>query len=280
MVSSAVIITSDDLGRWPEVNDAVMAGYDAGVISSAGLRVNGQAARSAIVSASMRSGLGVGLHLVLCEGSSTLPRHDIPNLVDAGGRFVSRPLEAAWLYRRGGGLRDELAAEIRAQVERFLSSGLYLTHVSSTYDLHLHPTILGILKDLALEYPLWAIRKPCGKAWKWSRRYNTPGWQTALENSVMRPVLGYGRLRSRCFKGPDRVEPLSRTRPITEHSVVERLNSLKSGVTEFVCHPGSFLRRYDGIGEAAVLTSPMVRASLEANDDVDLISYREVTEGN
>ncbi len=106
----AVIITADDFGLLPEVNDAVLEGYDNGVVSSAGLRVTSTASASAVVSASLRPGLGVGLHLVLCEGQATLPRRHISNLVNSAGRFVERPLEAAWLYRRRGGLRNELKA--------------------------------------------------------------------------------------------------------------------------------------------------------------------------
>ena len=56
-----LIITADDFGLWPEINDAVMAGYDAGIITSASLRVTGREAHSAAVSATMRPGLGVGL---------------------------------------------------------------------------------------------------------------------------------------------------------------------------------------------------------------------------
>jgi predicted glycoside hydrolase/deacetylase ChbG (UPF0249 family) len=278
MADKGIIITADDLGMYPEVNDAVMDGYDSGIISSTGLRVNGPASRSAMVSASMRSGLGTGLHLVLCEGTSTLPRRHIPNLVDAGGRFVDRPLEAMWLYRRGGGLKQELRAEIRAQVEKFLSGGLVLSYVSSSYGLHLLPSVLSILRELSLEYPIWAMRKPCGPTWKYSREFVVGDWERRAENAAMRPALAWGRLRSGRFRGPDRVEILGRHRPVTEGGMVELLASLKSGVTELVCHPGSLLPRYDGMGEAAALTSPMVRKELAAREDIDLVSYRDISE--
>lgn len=273
-----VIITADDLGRWPEVNDAVMAGYDAGIITGSGLRVSAPASHSAMVSAAMRPGLAVGLHLVLCNGEATMPRKHISNLVDNAGNFCRRPLEAAWLYRRSGGLRDELRIEIRAQIEKFLTSGLFLSHISSAYNLHLHPTVLSILKEMAREYPLSAIRKPCKNLWSWSQRYSPPGWQRSLETKLMRPVIGWGRVRSGMFVGPDRVEPLSPERPVTEYSVAERLSKVGAGVTEFVCYPGSLAARYDGAGEEAVITSKTVRAAVEARD-YELISYRDLAEG-
>jgi predicted glycoside hydrolase/deacetylase ChbG (UPF0249 family) len=274
----AVIITADDLGLWPEINDAVMAGYDSGVISSASLRVTAPASHAAMVSLATRPGLCVGLQLVLCDGRATLPRKHIANLVDNTGTFVTRPLEAAWLYRRRGPLRDELKAEIRAQIEKFLSSGLFLSHIAGSFNLHLHPTVVSILKELASDYPISAIRKPCNVLWRASQRYTAPGWQRAVETLLMGRVIRKGRRRSGVFLGPDRVEPLCPARPVTEHEVALRIRSVKPGLTEFVCHPGSLASRYDGIGDAAVVTSPTVRAAL-GESGVEVVSYRDLAEG-
>jgi predicted glycoside hydrolase/deacetylase ChbG (UPF0249 family) len=275
----AIIITADDLGLWPEVNDAIIAGYDAGIVSSTSLRVSAPAAHSAMVSLGMRPGLGVGLQLVLCNGKSTLPRKHIPSLVDSAGYFPEHPLEAGWLYRRRGGLRNALEAEMRAQIEKFLSSGLFMTHITSAENLHLQPTVLSILKGLAKDYPISALRKPCAEVWKGSRRYLAPGWRKSAETALMRPVMGWGRLRSGMFLGPDRVQMLSDERPVTEHAVAKRLQSAKRGITEFVCHPGSLAGIYDGSGEQAAVTSPIVRQAL--NDaPFEVISYRDLAEGS
>lgn len=274
----AVIITADDLGLWPEINDAVMAGYDAGIITTAGLRVSAPAADSAMVSAAMRPNLDVGLHLVLCDGRSTLPHRHVPNLVDSSGRFVERPLEAAWMYRMRGGLRDELRAEIRAQIEKFLSVGLFLGYVSSHYNLHLVPSVLSIVEELASEYAISAIRKPPGPVWRTCQSYMTPAWQRMMERVLIRPVLAKGNRRSTAFLGPDRVELLFPTRPVTEHDVAQRLRSVREGLTEFICHPGSLGAQFDGAGEQAVVTSRTVREAIAAAG-VEVTSYRELAEG-
>jgi len=274
----AVIITADDLGLWPEVNAAVLAGYDNGVISSASLRVSAPASHSAMVAAAGRPGLGVGLQLVLCDGRATLPHRHIPNLVDRSGFFVPRPLEAAWLYREKTGLREELKAEIRAQIEKFLAAGLFLSFVTGHYYLHLHPTVLSILEELACDYPISAIRKPCGRIWPWTEKVTVPVWQRLVERWAMRPVLAWGRVRSRSFVGPDRVEPLALERPVTEHAVARRLRRVRRGVTELVCHPGSLAPQYDGTGERAAVTSETVREAIE-DAGIELISYRAIAEG-
>ena len=278
MSSRSVIITVDDLGRWPEINDAVMSGYDAGIVTSASLRVSAPASHSAMVSCGMRPNLGVGLHLVLCDGQSTLPHRHIPNLVDSSGNFVNRPLEAAWLYRRRGGLRAELKAEIRAQIERFLSSGLFLSHISSHFNLHLQPAVLSIIKELAIDYPISAIRKPVSPLWRSSQPLAMTAFQRRAERALVRPVLGWGKLRSRAFLGPDHVAVLCDTRPVTEDVVARRLRSVRRGITEFVCHAGSLETQYDGIGEMAALTSQTVRQAIE-EANLEMISYRELAEG-
>lgn len=272
-----LILTADDFGLWPEINDAVIAGYENGVVSSTSLRVSATASHSAAVAARIRPGLAVGLQLVLCDGHSTLPRRHIRDLVDSSGRFVERPLEAAWLYRSRGGLRDQLKAEIRAQVEKFLSTGLYLSFIAGHYNMHLHPTVLSLLKELADDYPIFALRRPCTSLVAYDKRTSVGNFEARVEKSLIGAMVRYGGVRARGFVGPDRVDVLCPTRPATEGGVAERLRKLSGGVTELVCRPGSMLPQYDGVAEAAVVTSRRVRDALTASG-AELISYRTLFE--
>ena len=277
MKKPRLILTADDFGLWPEINDAVIAGYESGVISSASLRVSATASHSAAVAARIRPGLSVGLQLVICDGHATLPRRHIRDLVDSSGRFVDRPLEAAWLYRRRGGLRDQLKAEIRAQIEKFLSTGLYLSFVSSHYNLHLHPAVLSLLKELAEDYPVLALRRPCTRLVAYDKRAGAAGIEARIETTLVGAMVRYGGWRARGFVGPDRVDALSIARPATEGAVAARLGALGGGVTELVCHPGSLLPQFDGVAEAAVVTSRRVRDALTASS-AELVSYRTLFE--
>ncbi len=150
-----------------------------------------------------------------------------------------------------------------------------MTHISGHHHLHLHPSVLSIIKELAEEYPIPALRKPCGKLIALEGRRMLPPWQRRVEVFTLRRMAGWGRLRSRAFPGVDRVEALCVERPATEYALIERLASIGDGITEFVCHPGSLLPRYDGIGEAAVVTSAVVRSAFEEHG-IDLCSYRAV----
>jgi len=277
MKKRRLIVTADDFGLWPEIDDAVVAGYESGVVTGASLRVSATSSHSAAVAARIRPGLSVGLQLVLCDGHSTLPRRHIHDLVDSSGRFVGRPVEAAWHYRRSGGLREQLRAEIRAQVEKFLSTGLYLSFVSSHYNLHLHPTVLSLLKELAQDYPIHALRRPCTRLVEYERYLGPAGFEARVENSLIGTMVRYGGLRARRFVSPDRVEVLCPERPATEGTVVARLASLPRGTTELVCHPGSLLPQFDGVAEAAIVTSRRVRDALTGSG-AEMISYRTLFE--
>lgn len=277
MKKRRLILTADDFGLWPEVNDAVIAGYESGVISSASLRVSATASHSAAVAARIRPGLSVGLQLVLSGGNSTLPRRHIRDLVDSSGRFVERPLEAVWHYRRRGGLREQLKSEIRAQIEKFLSTGLSLSFVSSHHNLHLQPSILSLLKELAEDYPVLALRRPCTRLVQYEKSSGVGGIEGRVETALIGAMVRYGGMRARGFVGPDRVDVLCPDRPATEGAVVRRLASLGSGVTELVCRPGSLLPQFDGMAEAAIVTSRRIRDAITAGG-AELISYRTLFE--
>lgn len=277
MKKPRLILTADDFGLWPEVNDAVIAGYENGVVSSASLRVSATGSRSAAVAARIRPGLSVGLQLVLCDGRSTLARRHIPDLVDSSGRFVDRPLEAAWHYRSRGGLREQLKAEIRAQVEKFLSTGLHLSFVSSHCNLHLNPTVLSLLGELAEDYPIVALRRPCSSLVAYEKLAGVAGFEGFVETTLLGAMVRWGGLRARRFLGPDRVEVLCPTRPATEDQAATRIAKLPGGVTELVCRPGSLLPQFDGIAEAAIVTSRRVRDALSAGH-AELVSYRTLFE--
>jgi chitin disaccharide deacetylase len=64
-----LVITADDFGAAPAVNDAVEAAHLRGVLAAASLMVAAPAAADAIVRARRLPSLRVGLHLVLVEGT-------------------------------------------------------------------------------------------------------------------------------------------------------------------------------------------------------------------
>ena len=82
-----LIVTADDFGAAPEVNEAVEIAHRRGILTTASLMTAGAAAADAVARAKALPGLRVGLHLVLIEGAPTLAPEALPDLVDGSGHF-------------------------------------------------------------------------------------------------------------------------------------------------------------------------------------------------
>src|ERR1700760_3328276 len=118
------LLTADDFGLTPSVNDAVEHAHRAGALHAASLMVAAPAAADAVQRARAMPTLRVGLHLVVIEGPAVLLPAEIPDLVDATGWFPSDQLGLGIRYAMNPRVRRQLAAEIRAQFAAFLATGL------------------------------------------------------------------------------------------------------------------------------------------------------------
>jgi hopanoid biosynthesis associated protein HpnK len=155
-----VVFTADDFGLTVSVNQAVERAYLAGKLNAASLMVAGAAAADAVQRARLLPGLHVGLHLVVIEGPAVLPPSEIPDLVDAQGRFPSDQVRLGIGYFARPRMRRQLAAEIRAQFAAFAATGLALHHADAHKHMHLHPTVGHLLIDIGREFGLPRVRVP------------------------------------------------------------------------------------------------------------------------
>jgi hopanoid biosynthesis associated protein HpnK len=153
-----LIVNADDFGRSQSINLAVIRAHREGILTTASLMVNEPAAGEAVRLARENPKLGVGLHLALVCGAAALPPERIPRLADAGGRFSDNPVGAGWRYFFSAACKEELRAEIEAQVVKFHATGLPLDHVNGHLHLHLHPVVFGILMDNAERWGIRALR--------------------------------------------------------------------------------------------------------------------------
>ena len=135
-----LIVTADDFGLAPAVNEAVEQGHRRGILSAASLMVAAPAAADAVARAKRLPKLGVGLHLVLVDGRPVLPPAEIPDLVGPDGRFLADPFRAGVKIFRNPAARRQMEREMRAQLEAFHATGLALDHVNAHHHFHTHPT--------------------------------------------------------------------------------------------------------------------------------------------
>jgi len=272
-VPKHLIVTADDFGLALPVNEAVERGHREGILTSASLMVTGAAAADAIARARRLPRLGVGLHLVLVDARPALPPERIPDLVGADGRFPADPLRAGLRIFFNARARAQAAAECRAQLEAFRTTGLALDHVDGHHHFHQHPTVQRILLDLASEFGIAAIRvprEPFRASWRASRDrllHRLFAWllharrTAAMRRRLLRAGIGCN----------DAMLGLADTGRMGPERVRRFLAALPEGVSELYFHPAT--RRwgeadawpadYEPEAEFAALIDPGVRTALD-----------------
>lgn len=256
-----LIVTADDFGASPEVNDAVERAHRDGILTAASLMVAGDAAADAVARARTMPALGVGLHVVLVEGRPLLPADRIPALVDATGNFRTDMARAGVTIFASTAARRQLAAEIEAQFAAFAATGLTLDHVNAHKHFHLHPTIAGTILKIGQRYGMRAARAPIEP-----RRLlrQVDGTDTGPRIETLWARLVRARLRRAGMLVPDQVFGLTWSGAMTADRVRGILERLPDGLTEIYTHPatGTYpgsAPGYDYRGELAALVDPLAK---------------------
>lgn len=241
-MTRALIVTADDFGLSREVNEAVEAGHARGILTCASLVVAGSGAEDAIRRARALPTLGVGLHLAMLDAPSAAPAADIPDLVDDTGALAARPvlngLRIA-LTRTG---REQARREMRAQFEAYRKSGLPLDHVDGHWHFHQHPTLTGLLIEMAGEYGIKAVRapnEPVLPSWRAAGRKGLAG--RAMTAAFHAPL--WGSLRARLKRANIGVNDwffgLNDGGHMDAAQMIRTIANLPPGVSEIGLHPAS-----------------------------------------
>jgi hopanoid biosynthesis associated protein HpnK len=266
-----LIVTADDFGIHEAVNEAVSVAASRGILTAASLMVGAPAAQDAIQRARELPQLRVGLHLVLADGFAVLPREQIPDLVDAQGRFG----EGMWLdgvrYFALPRLRRQLEAEIRAQFAAFARTGLTLDHVNAHKHFHLHPTLLAMIVRIGREFGMSAVRVPREPMW-YSTRGAKLGAVAAAAFLTPWVALMKARLRAGGIAHNDQVFGIAGTGQLDEAALLDIIAQLPMGVTEIYLHPATdthepitaSMSEYRHSAELAALLSPRVAQAIAA----------------
>ena len=273
MARKFLIVTADDFGLHPAVNEGVSEASSAGILTAASLMVGAPAAADAVRRARELPRLRVGLHLVLADGFSVLPRERIPDLVDSEGRFGA----GMWLdgvrYFALPSLRKQLEAEIRAQFAAFARTGLFLDHVNAHKHFHLHPTLLKMIVRVGCEFGMKAVRVPHEPLWFSG---GSGGGASAMASTAfLTPwvALMKARLRAAGIAYNDRVFGIASTGRLDEMVLLDILARLPTGVTEIYLHPAAHsaapitptMSHYRHTDELAALLSGRVAAAVAAS---------------
>ncbi len=274
----SLIINGDDFGISSATNHAILRAHREGILTSASLMVNGEAFEEAVAMAKAHPSLSVGIHLVLVHGRSTLPPAKIPDLVNERGEFSNNPVTAGTAYFFLPSLKAQIKKELEAQIKKFLSTGLPLAHMNGHINIHVHPTVLGVLIELAERYGVKKIRLPQEELFV-TLRLDRNRWLEKVVQWTIFEILSLSarrRLKENGFQIPDRAYGLLQIGRMDEAYLLGLLDRIGDGCSEISFHlgeaPNDWPAFYDGQRELHVLLSKTVRDRIEQSG-LKLISY-------
>ncbi|CAA9250724.1 MAG: hopanoid biosynthesis associated protein HpnK [uncultured Acetobacteraceae bacterium] len=260
-----VIVTADDFGLSPEVNEAVERAHRGGVLTAASLMVGERAATDAVAVARRNPGLAVGLHLTLTDGAPVLPAERIPALVRADGRFRDDMAGVGLALAASAAARAQLRAEVSAQIEAFRATGLPCDHLNAHKHFHMHPVVAAVAFRAARDAGIRAVRVP----------WEPPALVRAVEpasRTAPRALWPFAALLRRLaarhgLAAPGRVVGLAWTGSFTAERLAALMPRLPAGSTEIYLHPATRdgfaggAPGYRHAEEFAALLDPRVRAA-------------------
>lgn len=237
----AIIVNADDFGASKSINRAIIKAHREGILTSASLMVNGEAFDDAVEQARNNPNLSVGIHLVLVQGRSTASHIEIPDLVDHEGYFPDSAVLAGLKYFFIKSLKAQIEKELSAQMQKFVSTKLKLSHINSHLNIHMHPSVLDIVLKLAGEFGVTNLRLTKDDLFL-NLKLDRGSLVYKLFHFLIFGILAKmyrKRLLKHGFRFADVVYGLLQSGNMNETYVSGLLNNLNEGISELYFHPDS-----------------------------------------
>jgi hopanoid biosynthesis associated protein HpnK len=234
-----LIVNADDFGLAESINEGIIKGYREGFITSTSLMCSAPAFDSAVEQLRSCPGLGVGIHLTLVGGvKPVLPAEKIPGLVTSDGVFLDNYVEFAKKFYSGQIQMEEVAAELAAQIERGLATGLKFTHLDSHQHLHVLPGMPALIVHFCQQYGFHAVRIP-GEDYFWRGGFACgPVRMLGKCGLTFCSNLFRSYIRCKNIVGPNHFFGMVAGGNLNETLVGNILDQLPEGVSEIMTHPG------------------------------------------
>ncbi len=241
-----LVINADDFGLTRGINLAVSECADAGLLRSASLMANGDAFDDAVRIVKGREGFGTGIHFVLSGLKPLSPIEKLSGLVGPEGFLPSGPVELLKKIAARKTLRESIRRELFAQAERVFDSGITPTHFDSHKHVHIIPTVLDVMIEIAERFSVKWMRTPfeAGGAWRFfpdlekgQRAKFVKQFAVARSSTIARPIFRL-LIRKAGIETPAAFYGISPTGFINEKIIRRICRILKPGLSELMTHPG------------------------------------------
>ncbi len=155
-----LIVNADDFGLSEKTNEGIRQAHTQGILTSASLMANGHAFQHAVTICRESPTLDVGVHLTLIEERPLLEPRLVPSLVDEKGFFPRHATVFTRQYFQDKFSLPEIRAELEAQIQKIVETGIHLTHLDSHQHIHMLPKVLKIAVELAKKHRIPFVRFP------------------------------------------------------------------------------------------------------------------------
>jgi predicted glycoside hydrolase/deacetylase ChbG (UPF0249 family) len=135
--SKKIIINADDFGYRKDINKGIIFAHQNGIVKSTTVLTDRDAFEDAVLLAKENPGLKTGLHIDLDVFIDI--NRDVADLASVANFKVPKPDMA------------QITGAINRQLDKFLNSGLKLSHIDGHHHSHLHPEILPLAAQKAKE---------------------------------------------------------------------------------------------------------------------------------
>ncbi|MCM2989901.1 ChbG/HpnK family deacetylase [Bacillus safensis] len=143
-----LIVNADDFGLTESVSRGIIKGMQEGIITDTTMLTNTRHFDRSIDLAKEAGIEAMGVHLNLTLLKPLLVSGKVKSIVDNKGSFYRKPSLIPSTFHK-----EEVRAELRAQIEKFLSSGLTLTHIDTHHGFSVvHAEMFQIIIELSKEY--------------------------------------------------------------------------------------------------------------------------------
>ena len=250
-----LIVTADDLCMTEGITEGIVEAYRNGIVTATSALINYPGARETLIRVNTENpGLPIGIHLNITTGRPVLPPEEIPSLVDRDGYFH----HSDKIIKHLGKISiDELRAEVNAQVDLFLSTGVPPDHINSeNHMLALYTPFHEVIRELAREYDT-PVRNPVPESIHGNVKVKKGGGSS----KALATLIGYAILHPfKSFKMMKHVGPnafkeeekhvINEGIPVTDwlidsfygnariETFISILEQIPPGVSELTSHPG------------------------------------------
>lgn len=231
------IFNADDFGISKGVNAAIVKAHREGILNSASLMINQKYAADAVKLAKKMPELEIGLHVNLTNEYPAAPSRQIPLLVDGQGKLKNGFVNLFLLsFLKPRQLQQQAETEMRAQITKYLATGLPLQHLDSHRHIHLIPPIFKAMRKLQKEFEVPRIRVMNENIFNTLKYNKNKSW--LLDGALIKYVL----LRFLCWWNGYKNDVYFYTLLYTCKIAKEQFNGVKIPAgykaVEIMIHPG------------------------------------------